>query len=34
VGSILREETGVDPQVAAFQTLCQQYSGEFLGRQV
>ena len=25
VGTILREETGVDPQVAAFSSLCDKY---------
>ena len=31
VGKILREETGVDPEVQAFEALCGQYSGANLG---
>ena len=29
VGEILRQETGIDPEIKAFQALCRQYSGAF-----
>ena len=32
VGKILREETGIDPEIKAFEALCDQYSTGNLGR--
>ena len=32
VGKILQEETGIDPEIEAFEALCSQYSDTHLGR--